>query len=170
MARTAQNAPPNPSPHQWRQQQYSDHQGNPVVLGKVSRDQAFDALELNEKHRIQIYSKTPIQPADFTDLYGYLFPLSEASIFIEIYISNQADAFACVEHQRREIAHRKRLYTDSDQPSNSVPPLIPTFNITGSPSRSQPNYDTGVCILLTSDSYRAGGDREKRDELGTGPL
>jgi hypothetical protein len=170
MARTAQNAPPNPSPHQWRQQQYSDHQGNPVVLGKVSRDQAFDAPEPNEKHRIQIYSKTSIQPVDFTDLYGYLFPSSEASIFIEIYTSNQADAFACVEHQRREIAHRKRLYADSDQPSNSVPPLIPTFNITGLPSRSQPNYDTGVCLLLTSDSYRAGGDREKRDELGTGPL
>lgn len=34
----------------------------------------------------------------------------------------------------------------------------------------EPNYDTGTCLLLTSDSYRAGGDREKRNQLGTGPL
>lgn len=32
------------------------------------------------------------------------------------------------------------------------------------------NYDTGTYLLLTSDSYRAGGDREKRNQLGTGPL
>ncbi|KAJ5263450.1 hypothetical protein N7478_011055 [Penicillium angulare] len=84
MARTAQNCPPNPRPYQWRQREYLDHQGNPVIIGKVSRGQEFDA------------------PA-------------------EIYASTQNDAFACVEHQRHEVAHRKRLYADSEQPPNFVP-------------------------------------------------
>jgi hypothetical protein len=174
MARTAQNGRPNPSPYQWRQREYSDHQGNPVIRGKVSRAQSFDAPEGKEKYTIQIYSKTPIQPADFESLYEYLSPSLDDCIFIELYTSTQNDAFACVEHQRREIAHRKRLYADSEQPSNSFPPLIPTFNPNASSSGHvddpEPNYDTGTCLLLTSDSYRAGGDREKRNQLGTGPL
>ncbi|CAG8903148.1 unnamed protein product [Penicillium egyptiacum] len=167
MARTAQNVPPS-RPHEWRQREYLDHQGNPVILGKVSGDD--DSFDAEEKHTIQIYSKTTIQPADFTDLYRYLKPISEDPIFLEIYTPNQDDAFACVEHQRREIAYRKRLYADTDQPSGPLPPLIPTFRISGSFSRSQPNFDTGSCLLLTSDSYQAGWDSKKRDEIGTGPL
>ncbi|KAJ5100503.1 hypothetical protein N7456_006555 [Penicillium angulare] len=174
MARTAQNTRPNSSPYQWRQREYSDHQGNPVILGKVSSGQEFEAPEGKEKHTIQIYSKTPIQAADFENLHNYLSPSLDHSIFIEIYTSTQNDAFACVEHQRREIAYRKRLYADSEQPPNSVPPLIPTFNPNTSLSlhenNPEPSYDTGTCLLLTSDSYRAGGDREERNQLGTGPL
>ncbi|CAI7607220.1 unnamed protein product [Penicillium discolor] len=70
MARTAQNGRPNPSPYQWRQREYSDHQGDPVIRSKVSRAQSFDAPEGKEKYTIQIYGKTPIQPADFVLPHG----------------------------------------------------------------------------------------------------
>ncbi|OQE21359.1 hypothetical protein PENSTE_c012G08121 [Penicillium steckii] len=175
MARTAQNGRPNPSPRQWRQKEYSDYQGNPVILGKVSRDQAFYAPEGKDKYTIQVYSQAPIQQRDFKSLYEYLSPSLDFCIFIEIYTSAQRDAFTCVEHQRHEVAHRKRLYENREESSESRPPLIPTFNpasrsSSGHVNNSEPNYDTGACLLLTSDSYRAGEDQEQRDRMGTGPL
>lgn len=175
MARTAQNGRPNPTPPQWRQKEYRDHQGNPVILGKVSRDQSFDASEGKEKYTIQVYSETPIQPGDFKSLYEYLSPSLDFCIFIEIYTSTQKDAFACVEHQRREVAYRKRLYENPEESSESRPPLIPTFSpairsSSGHVSDPEPKYDTGACLLLTSDSYRAGEGQKQRDKLGTSPL
>ena len=113
-------------------------------------------------------SKTPIQPGDFKSLYGYLSSSLDFCIFIEIYTSTPDDAFACVEHQRREVAHRKRLYRDSEESSEYKPPLTPTFNpasrsSSGHVNNAEPKYDTGACLLLVSDSYRAGEEIRKKE-------
>ncbi|KAJ5529525.1 hypothetical protein N7527_002918 [Penicillium freii] len=47
------------------------------------------------------------------------------SPFLEIYLDNSPEAWACLEHQRQEIAFRKRLHDDQDQEdSESLPPLM----------------------------------------------
>jgi hypothetical protein len=48
---------------------------------------------------------------------------------LEIYSYNPPDGLACVEHQRREIAHRKRRQAkqSEDECDESRPPLIPTY-------------------------------------------
>ncbi|KAJ6066025.1 hypothetical protein N7499_012099 [Penicillium canescens] len=122
---------PSDQPRRWIQREYADHEGNTVILGKVAaaNESQFYRPEDGEAYRLQVHSTTPIQPEELNKLYQYFcFDLSKLP-FLEIYSYNPPDGLACVEHQRREVAHRKRLQAEQregeyDQP---LPPLIPTM-------------------------------------------
>ncbi|CAI7568181.1 unnamed protein product, partial [Penicillium discolor] len=85
--------------------------------------------------------------------------------FMEIYSYSPPDALACVEHQQREITYRKCLHAQAEKSSEVLPLLIPTLR-----GSTQNDFGSGLCILLISESYQAGFDAEKRNDLGTGPL
>lgn len=167
MARTEQTRPnPDYTGPKWRQREYPDHQGDTVILGKIaSSDREYHQPEGRDAFRLQIYSKTPIKPKDFQNLHDYLFQELVHGCFMEIYSYSPPDALACVEHQRREIAHRKRLHAQTEKSPEVLPPLIPTLR-----TSTQNDFGSGFCILLTSESYQAGFDAEERNDLGTGPL
>ncbi|KAJ9486695.1 hypothetical protein VN97_g6644 [Penicillium thymicola] len=107
---------------------------------------------------------TPIQSEEFKKLYKYLcFGLSWPP-FLEIYSYNPPDGLACVEHQRREIAHRKRLQAEQREGGydESIPPLIPTMR-----TDFEDEFMSGFCFLLTSKSYLQGSFQD--NDHGTGP-
>ncbi|KAE8415525.1 hypothetical protein BDV36DRAFT_285315 [Aspergillus pseudocaelatus] len=117
-----------------------------------------------EAYRLQVYSTTSIQPEELNKLYQYLcFELSQHP-FLEIYSYNPPDGLACVEHQRREVAYRKRLHAKqhNGEYDKSLPPLIPTMR-TG----FNDQFMSGFCFLLTSKSYLQGSFRD--NDHGTGP-
>ncbi|KAJ6012425.1 hypothetical protein N7522_002780 [Penicillium canescens] len=166
MARTAQVArDPSEQPRRWIQREYADHDGNTVILGKFANENQFYRPEEGEAYRLQVYSTTPIQPEEFKKLYKYFcFDLSWPP-FLEIYSYNPPDGLACVEHQRREVAHRKRLQAEQREVDydESLPPLIPTMK-TGFGDE----FMSGFCFLLTSKSYLQGAFQD--NDHGTGPL
>ncbi|KAK6814470.1 hypothetical protein RU639_009372 [Aspergillus parasiticus] len=167
MARTAQNArDPSDPPIRWMQREYVDHAGNTVILGKVvAYKSQFYRPEDGEAYRLQVYSTTPIQPDELSKLYEYLcFELSQHP-FLEIYSYNPPDGLACVEHQRREVAHRKRLQAEQrdGEYDECRSPSIPTMQ-TG----FEDQFMSGFCFLLTSKSYLQGSFRD--NDHGTGPL
>ncbi|BCS22505.1 uncharacterized protein APUU_30730S [Aspergillus puulaauensis] len=166
MARTAQTArDPNAEPVRWIQREYADHEGNTVIAGKVaSYGRQFYRPEEGEAYRFQVYSTTPIRPEELNQLYGYFcFDLNWLP-FLEIYSYNPPDGLACVEHQRREVAHRKRLHAEEREGEydESLPPLIPTMR-TG----FNEGFMSGFCFLLTSKSYLQGTFPD--NDHGTGP-
>ncbi|KAJ5516534.1 hypothetical protein N7527_008094 [Penicillium freii] len=165
MVRTAQVAR-NPSDpiRRWIQREYLDHGGNIVTLGKFSHESQFYRPEEGEAYRLQVYSTTPIQPEEFKKLYAYFcFDLSWPP-FLEIYSYNPPDGLACVEHQRREIAHRKRLQAEQreGESDESLAPLIPTMR-TG----FEDEFMSGFSFLLTSKSYLQGSFQD--NDHGPGP-
>ncbi|KAJ6078655.1 hypothetical protein N7467_008408 [Penicillium canescens] len=119
MARTAQTARRDDESPEWHQRQYLDHEGNPIILGKLSKAREFNEPEGNHQYRLQVYTKVPIQPDNYDSITAYLFGITELGPFRKIYTSTQPNAFACVEHQRREIAYRKRLHAAFDEQSNN---------------------------------------------------
>ena len=165
MARTDQIAQdPSEQPRRWIQREYADHEGDTVILGKFANENQFYRPEAGEAYRLQVYSTTPIRPEEFKKLYKYFcFDLSWPP-FLEIYSYNPPDGLACVEHQRREIAHRKRLQAEQRQGEydESLPPLIPTMR-TGFDDQ----FMSGFCFLLTSKSYLLGSFPD--NDHGTGP-
>ncbi|KAJ5956923.1 hypothetical protein N7501_011202 [Penicillium viridicatum] len=165
MVRTAQVARyPSDPIRRWIQREYPDHGGNTVILGKFSYESQFYRPEEGEAYRLQVYSTTPIQPEELKRLYAYFcFDLSWPP-FLEIYTYNPPDGLACVEHQRREIAHRKRLQAEQREGEydESLPPLIPTMR-TG----FEDGFMSGFCFLLTSKSYLQGSFQD--NDHGTGP-
>ncbi|CAI7600864.1 unnamed protein product [Penicillium pancosmium] len=145
MARTAQTArDPDPSISEgWLQREYVDHQGNTVIL----------------RNTIPI----PTQPEALNNLYSYLYFNVPIPPVLEIYSYNPLAALTCVEHQRREIAHRKPLHAKQHECDEGklLPPLIPTMQTPFS-------YDmSGFCFLFTSNSYLQA--TFTKDEDGTGP-
>ncbi|KOS43184.1 hypothetical protein ACN38_g5892 [Penicillium nordicum] len=84
----------------------------------------------------------------------------EPKPLFEIYSYCPPDAFACIKHNRREIACRKQLHRSGVE---NPPPLIPKF-----PRRSDGTLG-GVCILIRSHSYRLGQDKDGLAEAGEGP-
>jgi hypothetical protein len=166
MARTSQTAQDPSNRTQWFQREYVDHEGNTVILGKVATESRVYKPEEVEEYRLQVYSTTPIQiqPEELKRLYSYLCSDVTMPPFLEIYSYNPPDGLACVEHQRREVAHRKRLHAEQceNEYDESLPPLIPTMQ-TG----LEDEFMSGFCFLLTSKSYlqRSFAD----DEHGTGP-
>lgn len=137
------------------------------MLGKINdgEDSDFDEPSEREEYRLQVYSKAPIQPEDYEVLNEYLVnDDTDLDPFLEIYSYNPPDPLACAEHQRREIAHRKRLHAESDRSRDELPPLIPAIRYRKKDCR------TGFCILLTSESYQAGSFDQERNERGSGPF
>lgn len=166
MVRTAQTArDPSDPAIRWIQREYVDHEGNTVTLGKVAAyENQFHRPNDGEDYRLQVYSTTPIEPEELTKLYQYLcFELSQPP-FLEIYSYNPPDGLACVEHQRHEVAHRRRLQAGQHEGEydGSLPPLIPTMR-TG----FKDQFMSGFCFLLTSKSYLQGSFRD--NDHGTGP-
>lgn len=168
MARTAQTMRPR-EPKSWHQRQYLDHEGKPVILGKYSRSHDFKEPDGIYEHRLQVYSTVSVPPETYFLLYEFLFGMTGPGPFLELYTSIQPDGIACAEHQRREIAHRKKLHANADQNTDfdSLPPLIAKSN---SYSKTPEINDEGSCLLLTSESYLARANRGKADELGTTPI
>lgn len=168
MVRTSQIArDSSEEPVRWIQRDYVDHQGNPVILGKMAtygRQFYQQEPEGIEAYRLQIYSTTPIRPEEFNELYKYLFSEFDQFPFLEIYSCNPPDGLACVEHQRHEVAYRKRLHAGQGEVEDyeSLPPLIPTMR-TGFNDQFMP----GFYFLLTSKSYLKGAFRD--NDHGTGP-
>ncbi|CAG8895609.1 unnamed protein product [Penicillium egyptiacum] len=165
MVRTAQIARyPSDPIDRWIQREYADHQGNTVILGKFPYESQFYRPEEGGAYRLQVYSTTPIQTEELNKLYAYFcFDLTWPP-FLEIYSYNPPDGLACVEHQRREIAHRKRLQAEQREGEydESLPPLIPTMR-TG----FEDMFMSGFCFLLTSKSYLQGSFQD--NDHGTGP-
>ena len=117
-------------------------------------------MEAQPEFAFQVYSTIPLD-SDHEALCQYLaqeIDFRPGPAF-EIY-APQPDAFACVEHQRREIAHRKRI-----RPGEDFFPGI---------AKVEPNeFDRlpkGFLLVITSDVYRAGFQAHDHYEKGTGPL
>lgn len=147
----------------WQQiRTYPDHLGHRVVLEQfVEPDFTPDPRHLVP---IQVYSLVPLD-ADHQQLREYLmhsFMNEELKPLFEIYSYCPPDAFACIEHNRLEIAHRKQQHRSGVE---YPPPLIPQF--------FHPGDDTpvGFCVLLRSHSYRLGyvEDWDELAEEGEGP-
>ena len=140
----------------WQQvRNYPDHLSHRVVLEQFVEPNYTP--EPSHLVPIQVYSLTPLD-ADHQQLREYLmhsFMHEELNPLFKIYSYCPPDAFACIEHHRREIAHRKQQHRSE---ASNLPPLIPRF--------FRPSDDTPVafCILLRSHSYRIGYT-EDWDEL-----
>ncbi|KAL4783535.1 hypothetical protein BJX76DRAFT_329638 [Aspergillus varians] len=141
---------------------YLDHLGHPVVLEQyVETDNPPDPDHIIP---IQVYSLVPLDP-DHEPLRDYLlqtFADEEVLPLFEIYSYLPPDAFACLEHNRREIAYRKQQHRSG---ASDPPPLIPLFY--GHYHRTP----AGRCILLRSHSYRLGhlNDGNEFAAAGEGP-
>lgn len=125
---------------------YKDHLGHPVVLEEYVRPHN----EPDPEHLvpIQIYSLVPLDP-DHEKLRDYLlgaFWDDEVMPLFEIYSYCPPDSFACIDHNRREIAFRKRQHRSGVE---NAPGLIPQF-FRGIFDNEPP---IGRCVLLRSHSY-----------------
>lgn len=145
----------------WQQiRTYHDHLGHRVVL------EQYVVPDPEPDHRvpIQVYSLVPLDD-DHEKLREYLlqnFRNDEILPMFEVYSYSPPDAFACIEHNRLEIARRKQQYRLGIQ---NAPPLIPQF--AGRPDKS---IRIGFCVLIRSYSYRLGEDDEDElAEAGEGP-
>lgn len=108
----------------------------------------------------QVYSTVPLDP-DHTALCQYLSREIDSwpKPSFEIY-GLQPDVFACVEHQRREIFHRKRI-----RPAEASFPGIAKAVPNGTDKLFQ-----GFLLVITSHSYRTGWRGAGDEEKETGPL
>ncbi|KAJ9484749.1 hypothetical protein VN97_g8620 [Penicillium thymicola] len=108
-----------------------------------------------------VYSRVPLDD-DHEQLREYLmqsFIDEELKPLFEIYSYCPPDAFACIEHNRREIACRKQLHRSGVE---NPPLLIPKF-----PRRNDSTL-SGFCILIRSHSYRLGQDEDWLAKAGEG--
>ncbi|KAL4778827.1 hypothetical protein BJX76DRAFT_362344 [Aspergillus varians] len=105
------NMSDNDGDSQWQQvYHYSDHLGHPVVLEEYVQPD-WDPEPI---HRvpIQVYSTAPLDQ-DHDKLCDYLlnsFNDEEMIPSFEVYSYCPPDSFACIEHQRCEIAYRKQQH------------------------------------------------------------
>ncbi|KAJ5427319.1 hypothetical protein N7465_002389 [Penicillium sp. CMV-2018d] len=118
----------------------------------------------NLGHRVVLEHLVPLDD-DHENLRRYLmqsFWDDEVKPLFEIYSYCPPNGFACIEHNRNEIARRKQQDRSGVE---NPPPLIPRFIRPG-------NYLTvGFCVLLRSYSYRLGyiEDSDEFAKLGEGP-
>ncbi|KAL4789163.1 hypothetical protein BDV19DRAFT_397368 [Aspergillus venezuelensis] len=165
---------------EWTAHRYCDHAGNPAVL--MAKEATNPANEWFDQpvpgFAVQVYSTFPIrldvgddedgngnegenENDDLLKLCTYLTRGIDTwpTISFEIY-SVQEDVWACVEHQRREIFHRK-----SHHPGDDFFPAI---------AKAVPNYHEqihqGFILVITSNSFRAISRNESEYEDETGPL
>ncbi|KAI9746310.1 MAG: hypothetical protein M1818_000021 [Claussenomyces sp. TS43310] len=153
MVRTSQTA--TASHPVWDEQIFLDHDGKQAKRLRWSfQDLSSDADRTEAPaFAFQIYSTLQLE-GDLDNLIDYLGREIVSDGFYpawEVY-DVQADEFACVEHQRREIAHRKRISSSpSPSPTSSPSPLIPKITLAAHDHRRY-----GFLIVIASDSYRAG--------------
>ena len=155
---------PNRPRPQWKQRRhYSDHLGNPVVLEEYIKPN--EDPEPGDQLAIQVYSTVPLDE-DHKALREYLlssWATENPKPLFEIYSYYPSNAFACIEHHRREIAYRKLQHIILGTPDPA--PLIPLQFHAGYKS------PIGCCILLNSHSYRLGynTDDEAYEAAGQAP-
>lgn len=108
---------------------------------------------------VQVYSTLPLDP-DHTTLCEYLTRAIDTwpMVSFEIY-GPQPDVFACVEHQRREIAHRK----------NTIPGDGFFPGIAKAAPTDRDRLLQGFLLVITSHSYRTGPLKSPQYEDETGP-
>ncbi|KAL6230513.1 hypothetical protein BDW75DRAFT_248584 [Aspergillus navahoensis] len=146
----------------WQQvRDYKDHIGHPAVLEEYIQDYEPDPSHVVP---IQIYSAASLD-ADHENPRAYLPQGSysdEVLPLFEVYSFRPSDAFACIEHYRREIACREAQHPLG---APNPPPLIPQFF---NESREKP---VGRLSFLWSHSYRLGsvGDWDLYTEAGDAP-
>jgi hypothetical protein len=152
MVRTAQSAKKGRQ-QVWDEQIFLDHEGKQATRLRSYMSDPDAPDEANEQKSVfvfQIYHTLPLE-GDIRNLVKYFgndtISDGRSSPTWEIY-DVQPDVFACVEHQRREIAHRKQSSPTSASPS----PLIP--KVVRDPFSDRRRY--GFLILVDSDSYRDG--------------
>ncbi|KAJ5213531.1 hypothetical protein N7449_000700 [Penicillium cf. viridicatum] len=147
----------------WKQvRTYADHLGHTVVLEQYVNPEYEP--EPSELVAFQVYSLVPLDD-DHGELRDYLMQMfwnDEVKPLFEIYSYRPPDGFACIEHNRIEIARRKQQHQSGVE--NPLP-LIPRFN------RPYSSSNVGFCVLLRSHSYRVGNmqDSEEAEEIGEGP-
>ncbi|KAF7519657.1 hypothetical protein PCG10_009823 [Penicillium crustosum] len=147
----------------WKQvRTYADHLGHPVVLEQYVNPEYEP--EPSELVAFQVYSLVPLDD-DHDKLRDYLMQIfwnNEVKPLFEIYSYRPPDGFACIEHNRIEIARRKQQHQSGVK--NPLP-LIPRFN------RPYSSSNVGFCVLIRSHSYRVGNmqDSEEAEEIGEGP-
>jgi hypothetical protein len=147
----------------WQQvRHYKDHLGHPVVLEQYI-EEGYDPYS-SHLVPIQIYS-TVLLDTDHKSLRAYLLQgfYNDAVLpLFEIYSFCPPDAFACIEHNRREIAYRKSQHRLKVP---NPPPLIPRF------FNACSDRPIGRCLLLQTHSYRLGyvGDWDLYIEAGSAP-
>lgn len=146
----------------WIAQRYRYHANQPAVL-MVLRSTNPESLMLPPlpEIAIQVYSTIPLDSdSDYTTLCQYLISevLQNPHVSFEIH-APQPDVFACVEHQRREILHRKHHL-----PGEGFFPGIAKVATNGKDRLLQ-----GSLIVITSYSFRAA-HRRPDYEAESGPL
>ncbi|KAL4962426.1 uncharacterized protein BDV14DRAFT_202761 [Aspergillus stella-maris] len=150
---------------EWRPvKKYTDHLGYQVVL-EQSIESGYEP-EGCFLVPIQVYSLFPLDE-DHTQLREYLigsrYDVERLPLF-EFYSYLPPNAYACINHNRREIAYRKQQHRAGEP---NPPPLIPQFLHRGY------EHPMGCCVLLRSQSYRFGYDQDESrytDGGAEGPL
>lgn len=145
----------------WVAQHYRDHANQPAIFMTFKATNLEASVDPLPQIAIQVYSTVPLSmnsedesEDDATSVCQYLsseifdYPLKTLSF--EIYVP-QPDAFACVEHQRREILHRKH-----HRPGEDFFPGIAKV----APNRNNQLLQ-GFLLVMTSYSFRAKWRRPK---------
>ncbi|BCR96747.1 uncharacterized protein AKAW2_30066A [Aspergillus luchuensis] len=148
---------------QWSAQIYQDHASQPAAL-LVYKATTPEPEATYPAFAIQVYTTVALDQED--DLIAICRYLSrEISTLpgpsFEIYSTPQTDVFACVEHQRREIFHRKAISPSRD---DGLSPGIAKVAL----SREDPQLQ-GVIFVIMSYSFR-DYPHYPDDEAETGPL
>jgi len=151
MARSSQTAQGSKSV--WHQHKFVDHAGREATSVRRLTEHSDGSSDASDPFPFQIYSTLPLD-GDLTKLVEYVgkgILMDGFSPSWEIYLE-LPDVSACVEHQRKEIAHRKTTSQASQAALSSESlPLIPKVVMD-----SLDPFRQGFFILITSDSYRDG--------------
>ncbi|KAJ5936336.1 hypothetical protein N7454_005634 [Penicillium verhagenii] len=147
---------------QWITKWYQDHANQPAILMTFGLNGSTDPesmLPLPEI-AIQVYSTVPLDlnsKHEYTALGQYLGSqmLDSPRLSFEIY-GPQPDVFTCVEHQRREILHRKNNF-----PGEGFFPGIAKVAL-----NDQNRLLQGFLLVITSYSFRTTDSPEYEAESG----
>ena len=189
MARSKQTAQPDGDRSVLHKKTFVDHGGQPATRVRYGTSESSlpDNFQDQPVFCFQVYTTIPLEAPDDGDgpstkrtktsqsadgsvsanleqLIAYLgYDLSDSqrpSPVYEVYVP-QADALACVEHQRREIAHRK------SHRSNPETYLIPKV----SKGLAHDHRRSGFALVITSESYHDQIHQLPRDHVDSkGPL
>ncbi|PYH31315.1 uncharacterized protein BO87DRAFT_409151 [Aspergillus neoniger CBS 115656] len=133
---------------QWTTQFYLDHTSQPAAL-LAYKATTPEPEAIHPAFAIQVCTTVALdQENDLIAICRYLSRKISTSPWpsFEIYCAPQIDVFACVEHQRREIFHRKDISPSRDE---GLFPEIAKVAL----SREDPEHQ-GVILVINSYSFR----------------
>ncbi|KAJ5557059.1 hypothetical protein N7494_000974 [Penicillium frequentans] len=143
----------------WTAHRYRDHASLPAIL-MAKRPTNLQSMIVLPEFAIQVYSTVPLDlesEHETIALCNYLASGTDSypSSSFEIY-GSQPDVFACVEHQRREIFHRKK-----NSPGEGFFPGVAKV----APS-SKDRLLQGFLLVITSYSFRTTDRPDYEGESG----